>query len=144
MRDDYKTKQREAILRALKENSTHQSAGDIILRLKESGVKIGTATVYRTLERLLADGYIKRLVPEGASGACYQYLGSRECSEHFHLKCTECGALSHLSCEFMHELEAHISSEHGFTISSGRTVIYGLCAKCKGSKSGGSDTQDNN
>lgn len=144
MRDDYKTKQREAILRVLKESSTHQSAGDIILRLKESGIKIGTATVYRTLEKLLADGYIKRLVPEDASSACYQYLGSRECSEHFHLKCTKCGALSHLSCEFMHELEAHIFSEHGFSISSGRTVIYGLCAKCRESKADGPHMQDNN
>jgi Fe2+ or Zn2+ uptake regulation protein len=27
-------------------------------------------------------------------------------------------------------MEKHILDEHGFTVSSGKTVIYGLCKSC--------------
>jgi Fe2+ or Zn2+ uptake regulation protein len=32
----------------------------------------------------------------------------------------------------MHEMEEHIFNDHGFTVSSGRTVIYGICQECSG------------
>ena len=41
-----------------------------------------------------------------------------------------CGALEHLDCGFIRRMEAHIEKEHGFTLDSGRTVLYGLCGRC--------------
>ncbi|MBO5286857.1 MAG: transcriptional repressor [Clostridia bacterium] len=130
MRGEYSTKQREAILDFLKESNTHLTASDIISHLKEQGVKIGVATVYRALERLERDGVVKKMVVENGACACYQYLDGRECTSHFHLKCIHCGGLIHLSCEFLEGMEKHIYKEHGFKVSSGRTVIYGICSKC--------------
>ena len=132
MRGEYSTKQRDAILFFLQENNAHVSAADIALHLKEQGYEVSTATIYRTLEKFERDGIIKKMVIGDGSGACYQYAGEHDCSEHFHLKCVKCGKLIHLSCDFLHSMESHIFSEHGFTVSSGRTVIYGVCAACGG------------
>lgn len=132
MRSEYSTRQRDAILAFLKENNAHVSASDIVLHLQEQGYKISTATVYRTLEKFERDGTVKKMLVGAGTSACYQYAGSECCDEHFHLKCIKCGKLIHLSCEFLNSMESHILEEHGFTVSSGRTVIYGICAECNG------------
>lgn len=130
MRGEYLTKQREAILAYLRENNAHVTASDIVFHLKEQGYGVSTATVYRTLEKLERDEIVKKMIIGEGAGACYQYLDGDGCSEHFHLKCVKCGKLIHLSCEFLRNMESHIFDEHGFTVSSGRTIIYGTCTEC--------------
>ena len=132
MRGEYSTKQRDAILSFLQENSAHVSASDIIFHLQQEGYKVSTATVYRTLEKFEKEGLVKKMMVGDGVGACYQFADGDRCHEHFHLKCIKCGKLIHLSCEFMHEMEEHIFDDHGFTVSSGRTVIYGICSSCNG------------
>ena len=130
MRGEYSTRQRDAILSFLRENNAHVRASDIVFHLKEQGYKISTATVYRTLDKLVCDGVVRKIVVGDDVGACYQYLDGDNCAEHFHLKCIKCGRFIHLSCEFLHSVEEHIFKDHGFTVSSGKTVIYGTCAQC--------------
>ena len=132
MRGEYTTKQRDAILTFLKENNAHTTASDILFHLREQGYKVSSATVYRTLEKFEAEGVVKKMIIGQGTGACYQFADGDECANHFHLKCIKCGKLIHLSCEFMHEMESHIFSDHGFTVSSGRTIIYGVCQECNG------------
>ena len=130
MRGEYSTKQRDVILTYLKENNAHVTASDIIAHLKEQGITVSSATVYRTLDKFEKEGIIRKMVIGDGGGACYQHLDGGDCSEHFHLKCIKCGRLIHLSCEFLQSMESHIFSDHGFTVSSGKTVIYGVCAQC--------------
>ncbi len=132
MKQEYSTKQRSVILDFLKSTSDHVTASDILRYFKEKDIKISTATVYRTLDKLEGEGILKKMNLGDGLGACYQYTRDSSCTQHFHLKCIECGELIHLSCEFLAEMEKHIFSEHSFTISAGRTVIYGKCAKCSG------------
>lgn len=132
MRGEYSTKQREVILSYLKENNAHVTASDILFHLREQGYSVSSATVYRTLEKFEKEGLVKKMVVGDGVGACYQFADSDGCSEHFHLKCIKCGKLIHLSCEFLHSMEQHIFQDHGFTVSSGRTVIYGTCDECSG------------
>lgn len=130
MKNEYATKQRELILSFLRENSAHVTASDIISHLREQGISIGTATVYRTLDKFVNQGIIRKMTIDERSGACYQYINSSHCSEHFHLKCVNCGKLIHLSCDFLNTLENHIYEHHSFVVSSGKTVIYGTCGDC--------------
>ena len=132
MKAEYSTRQRAEILNFLKDCSSHVTAGDIITHLKESGAHVSAATVYRTLDTLCKSGYVKKYIIDERSGACYEYAHGHECDTHFHLKCLKCGALIHLSCDFLDKMNSHILEEHGFTVSSGKTVIYGICADCKG------------
>ena len=132
MKNEYTTKQRTAILNFLKENSDrHIKASDVVAYMRENGIKIGTATVYRSLEKFEDEGLVRKFIVDEHTGACYQFAGTpAACHSHFHLKCTECGKLIHLSCEFLENMEKHIYDEHGFTVSSAKTVIYGVCAEC--------------
>jgi Fur family ferric uptake transcriptional regulator len=130
MKQEYSTKQRSVIMELLKGSSNHVTASDILRYLKEKDIKISTATVYRTLDKLEKEGVLKKMNLGDGLGACYQYMQNSECTQHFHLKCVECGELIHLSCQFLSEMEKHIFKEHAFTISASRTVIYGKCAKC--------------
>lgn len=130
MKTEYNTRQRALIIEFLKENSAHVTVRDIIQHLSEQGIRVGTATVYRTLDKLCALGVVRKFVVDERSGACYQYTHGAECDEHFHLKCVSCGALIHMDCGFLEQMEKHIFEDHGFTVSSGKTVIYGLCADC--------------
>lgn len=130
MKAEYNTRQRAIILEFLKENSAHVSVRDIIAHLNEQGISVGTATVYRTLDKLCEQGTVRKFVIDERSGACYQFVEGTSCNEHFHLKCISCGALIHVDCEFVAEMEDHFFKDHGFTVSSGRTVIYGTCSNC--------------
>lgn len=128
---DYKTKQKELILSYLKNCPLpHVTAGDISLHLKNSGSPVGTATVYRSLEKMVEAGLVRRYSLD--EGACYQYVGGKEeCREHFHLKCLKCGSLIHVDCDFLSTLAPHILEHHGFLVDNSRTVMYGLCGECR-------------
>lgn len=112
----------------LRAGGAHLSADDIYETLHKNGERIGRTTVYRQLERLLGEGVIRKSTVDGA-GSCYSAV-SEHCEEHYHLICTVCGKLAHLSCDHVEELIHHIRQEHGFTVDPARTTFYGLCAAC--------------
>jgi len=125
----YQTKQSKALtdyLRSL--GGRHVSAAEIAENLPE---KMGTATIYRQLEKLTAEGRVQKYTNDGGP-ACYQYIGEggAGCAEHFHLKCASCGALIHLDCPEMGRLAEHIFKEHGFRTDPLRSALYGTCAEC--------------
>ena len=86
---EYSTKPRALILEILSKAQGHISAKEIIEQLKNHGQAASSATVYRTLSLLEAQGLVKKMTV-GTGPACYQYMNERACLEHFHLKCTEC------------------------------------------------------
>lgn len=123
----YKTKQRELIAGYFKKNTDRQfSINDISDRFSES---IGKSTVYREVSRLAEEGVVRKY-PDSEGGFWYQYAGEH-CHEHFHLRCISCGRIVHLDCHLMNDVCRHINSEHDFEIDMSRTVLYGVCGKCK-------------
>ena len=128
-RGDYKTRAYFLIKEALlASGGEHLRADDIYTVLHAKGEHIGLTTVYRQLSRLCDEGFARKIATEG-QGSCFTLQGAR-CSEHYHLVCTECGALSHLSCEHVEALIHHIKAHHGFSVSPAKTTLYGLCAVC--------------
>ena len=133
----YHTKQKERILDLLKTCAgEHLTVSDLGKQLEENGTPVGTATIYRYLEQLTEEGVLRKYILDGKSSACYQYLGEHAtCQEHFHLKCTQCGQLFHVSCDYLNQLGEHLLEHHGFVIDHTKTVLYGLCAACAKKKS---------
>ena len=128
----YNTKQQDAIIQCLKSSKgKHMTADEIYLKLLSQGNPVGKTTVYRHLEKLTADGTVRRFTLGDNSSACYQIADSH-CSEHYHLKCSKCGRLIHVECKYMDELEAHLEKDHGFILDKTKTVLYGMCEKCNG------------
>ena len=130
---DYKTRQKEIILNLFLQNKDkHLTAADIVEFINKSDENIGTATVYRYLDRLVSNGTIRKYFLDDKTSACYQYIDpDHNCHEHFHLKCLVCGSLTHLDCSYMQSIGQHIFAEHGFKIDNSRTVLYGRCKNCE-------------
>lgn len=130
---DYKTRQKEIILNLFLENKDeHLTASEIVNHINKKEENIGIATVYRYLDKLVNSGIVRKYFLDDKSSACYQYIDpENKCSEHFHLKCLECGRLLHIDCKHMQSLDEHIFSEHGFKVDNSRTVLYGRCKNCE-------------
>lgn len=133
----YQTKQKKQILDYLiAHSSRHITAQELTRQLNEEGFSVGTATVYRCLEQLADQGILRKYTIDARSGSCYEYVPDPcGCREHFHLKCTCCDTLYHVTCEQLDALGVHVLEHHGFAIDQTKTVLYGVCARCRGEKS---------
>lgn len=132
-RGRYHTVQRQEILQLLSSCSDqHLTAAQIFRRLKETGTEVSRATVYRQIDALVEEGSVVRFTPEGEKSACFELVDTSGCHPDrcYHLKCEKCGRLIHLDCEELGSVADHLSSEHGFQVDMGRTVLYGICADC--------------
>ena len=127
----YKTKQSEAILLYLA-SAHHEfiTASRIVKHFESQAKPIALTTVYRHLERLIADGKVRKYVMDGEAGACYQYIESEADVGHVSLKCEMCGGVLDVACDFPDSLEQHISSEHNFYINTDKILLYGKCENC--------------
>jgi len=129
----YNTRQRELIFELLKENGgRHMTADEVATALLDKGNAVGKSTVYRYLDKLVESGEVRKYIVEEGKSACYQYVGRSECcSNHYHFKCSGCGALLHIECEFLDEVGEHVLEQHGFKLSNEKTVLYGTCLSCR-------------
>lgn len=126
----YQTKQRDKIEQALfSKPEEHFTAERLLALLEPQGVS--RATLYRTLQKLLTEGKIRKYEAGEGESACYQSAIAPACAEHYHLKCSACGRLFHVECGMVRELEEHIKNSHHFLLDPGRTVFYGLCQACQ-------------
>jgi Fur family ferric uptake transcriptional regulator len=109
----------------------HVTVTQLVRRFSDEAAGIGQATIYRHLERLAAEGRIRKFVLSDGRSACYQYVdGAAGCREHFHLICETCGSLIHMDCGLLDEIEVHLRKKHDFKINILKTVFYGTCKKC--------------
>ena len=132
----YNTKQKDALLRCLEQQKSQSLTVDgVCALLAASGEPIGRSTVYRRLEELCREGKISRFAPEAGKSVTYRFIGS-DCGAdcHFHLICTSCGAVAHTHCHALESLFAHMASEHGFAVDGRKTILYGVCEKCRGAR----------
>lgn len=133
-KSEYKTRQKDAILDYLKQHpGKHVTAGSLQRLLEDKGIHIGTTTIYRTLDRLVAENQVRKYENGNGQSACYEYLNEEtRCHPgEYHMVCERCGRLIHLHCEEMKKITDHIQAGHGFTLDPGRTVLYGICEECR-------------
>ena len=121
------TRQRDLVAATVFESDEHLSVGAIARRLKERGERIGTATIYRSLELLVSAGLVRahefgegfrRFEPAGGEGG------------HEHLICVRCGRVVEFANERMERMLPIIADEHAFQHQRHRVEIFGTCRDC--------------
>jgi Fur family ferric uptake transcriptional regulator len=129
---NYHTRQGQCILDYMKSlGGSHITVNQIVRHFEDTEEAVGQTTVYRHLEKLTAEGLIRKYVLHDGKSACYQYINEeKHCREHFHLKCEHCGILIHVDCDFLNEIARHLLRKHHFQINMLQTVFYGTCKKC--------------
>lgn len=119
------TWQKDAVLHALGQAQGFVSAQQLHKQLTQHGSVIGLATVYRTLNTLVADGLADALVNAGESLF-------RDCSKdhHHHLICNGCGIAVEIEAKQAESWASKVARDHGFTQVTHTIDIFGLCKKC--------------
>ena len=120
------TRQRLAVAEVLESFADFRSAQEIHELLERQGVRVGLATVYRTLQRLADAGEVDVLRTEDGEAAY------RRCSEahHHHLVCRACGATVEVEGPAVERWTRAIAAEHGFSEVSHTLEIFGTCPTC--------------
>ncbi len=124
------TSQRLAIAELLLHAPGHLSADDVAAQLVEKGHTIGLATVYRTIDLLVASG----LVLERDFGEGFRrFEPARDMPHHYHLTCTVCGAVSEFHDDRIEEIIRASALARGFVAARHRLLIGGTCRDCRSS-----------
>lgn len=128
----YHTRQQQVILDFMEKGEHgYVTVSQIASYLKEQGESVGLTTIYRHLDKFQKEGIVQKIVLDGNSGACYQYIGNTVAEENqFLLKCEDCGGLMNMDCGHMAELYTHVLQEHHFNVNPHRTMFYGTCENC--------------
>ncbi len=133
-KNTYQTKQMKELRDFLiAREGRHVTVKDICRYFDEEGKPVGTATVYRNLEKMVEAGMVAKYSSDPSDSACFEYIGAGEkcCRPScFHLKCQQCGKLIHLECDEIIHLKEHMLAAHGFELNPARTVFYGVCSDC--------------
>lgn len=122
------TRQREAVADVLFRSDNHLAVEVIERRLKERGARVGTATVYRTLELLLEAG-LARAHDFGEGYRRFEPMPARP--HHGHLVCSRCGRVTEFTNESLERILPIVADEHAFQHRRHRIEIYGLCRDCR-------------
>jgi Fur family ferric uptake transcriptional regulator len=121
-----RTQERELILDFLPNLPGHFSADDLLNGLRKEGVS--RATVYRTLDFLVAKGILQR-VHLGEEGARYELIAGRP--RHAHLLCVGCGELSDYPLPLLARLPGTVARRKGFAVEHLLVRLCGYCRKCR-------------
>ena len=122
------TRQQSAILEALDGIDEFRSAQEIHLLLTNKKLKVGLATVYRTLQKMSEKEVIDSI--RNAEGeTLYRHCG-QNMGHHHHLICRECGLTITVEGPAIESWTEKMSEENGFKDVSHKVEIFGLCKNC--------------
>lgn len=125
----YRTEQRQLVMGCLDANADrYQTVDEIFGTLRNSGANIGRTTVYRTLEKLSAEGSVSKVVGAPGTSALYKRVLDADQGQ---LLCLECGRVFPLDCSMLSSFAEHVRAHHGFAIDQRKTVICGVCDECR-------------
>lgn len=113
------SKQREAVYAALCNTTTHPTAAQVYLQVKEVIPNISLGTVYRNLDELCAQGKVRRVDVEGSA----ERYDAKMC-RHAHFVCTSCGSV--IDCD-LPTVEANCSVGR---VLRAEVTLYGTCNEC--------------
>ena len=123
------TKQREIILECLYNNNEHLTPELLhdLIQEKFPDIKVGIATVYRTLS-LLEDSKMVTSISFGAAGKKYELDNKRH---HDHMICTHCGTIIEFVDDDIERLQEEVARKFNFKITTHTMQIYGTCQACQ-------------
>jgi Fur family peroxide stress response transcriptional regulator len=120
------TIQRRAVFLELAERSDHPTADQVYDALHPRLAGLSRTTVYRVLERLVAQGFARKVQHAGAA-VRFDAMTER----HHHLVCEGCGRLADLDDAFVPSLPLPDARKTGFRVRDYSISFTGLCKGCR-------------
>ena len=118
---------RRAVIELLGRQRCCLTAQEIFDELRAVGRRVGIASVYRSLEQLVRDGYVQR-VDVGAGTARFEphHAGGEH---HHHLVCADCGRVDAFADAELERALHKVEGDTGYSVAHD-VVLRGLCDAC--------------
>ena len=122
------TPQRLAVLEEIINNESHRECEEIYLALKKRGSDVSRATVYRTMDILVKNGFARKI--EFGDGRA-RYENKINSPHHDHLVCTSCGSIVEFLNQDIEDIQEQIAKNYHFILQRHIHQLFGICKKCR-------------
>lgn len=119
------TRQRRAILRAVRGSRVHPTADEVYAKVRGGLPRISLGTVYRNLEELARRGLIGKVE---VGGTQRRYDG--ETGEHCHVRCLACGHVDDAEVQGIDLQKIGACRIPGYRVVGCAVEILGYCPRC--------------
>lgn len=120
------TPQRRAVAQVLRGDHVHLTADDVLAAARTEVPEISLATVYNTLNELVAMGEVLEVRVAGGPARYDPNAGV----PHHHLVCRSCGAIYDIQPQGVDRLQLSGGDRHGFGTVEVEVTFRGLCPAC--------------
>jgi Fe2+ or Zn2+ uptake regulation protein len=104
------------------------SADELLQKLRRTNPRIGRATVYRSIDKLVRMKVLDRI--EFADGT-HSFRLCETDHHHHHLACTKCHRVIELDLCLESEMITAIGRKESFEIDDHSITLFGLCRECR-------------
>lgn len=119
---------RRAVAQLISERQGHFTAAELLADADTKKVKIGRATIFRTLDLLADQGSLERIdLPTGE----HAYVACEPQGHHHHVVCRSCGTSVEVADRGLNAVVREIGAQTNFQIDSHRLELFGLCPDCQ-------------
>ena len=122
------TQQRQSIWNEICATDEHRDAEEIYLSLRNEGMSVSRATVYRTIDVLVKNNLVRKL-ELGDGRARYEHKMDLE--HHDHLICVQCGKIEEFMDETIEEIQEKIVNDLGFKLIRHIHQLFVICNNCR-------------
>jgi Fur family ferric uptake transcriptional regulator len=121
-----RTLEREQVLQEIFEIHGHFDVDELYLKLKQKGVKVSKASIYRALPLFREAGLIREA---DFSEGHWHYEHIYGHSRHSHLKCLGCGEMVEFEEPSPQDLERELATKYEYRIIA--LEVQGYCPACR-------------
>lgn len=119
------TEQKELILKELENDYTHPTILELYEKLRKKNPKIGKATVYRNINKLVKEGKVLKI----SLGKNVEHYDGHT-HNHYHLYCKYCKKIYDIEDVKKNEFRERLEKENNIQIDSTKVVFEGICKNC--------------
>jgi Fur family ferric uptake transcriptional regulator len=119
---------RRAVIELLGRQRCCLTAQEIFDQLRTEGRRVGIASVYRTLEQLIRDGFVQR-IDIGAATSRFEPI-HRNGEHHHHLVCDDCGKVEAFADDELERTLRKVERRTGYSVAGHDVVLRGACHDC--------------
>ncbi len=118
------SRQREIILKYVRDSHNHPTADEVYTALKKNSPELSLGTVYRNLNRLSGLGIIKKIpIADGSD----RFDGRTD--RHWHFICDSCGGVYDVDYA-LPDVESAVKMQSGHKVTIVTLSLRGICRDC--------------